>query len=385
MRCIIDIRHLTKPSPSGVGQYTTELLKALFLLDKKNEYYLLSSGTTRAKTNLPVFDYPNVKNLHIKVPNKVLNLCLLGVNQPQFDRLVVDTFGPTEKTVFFFPNLNIISLSAGTPYFLTIHDLSFSVFPHLYEKKMRLWHYLTKAESLAQGAQAIIVPSQSAANDLKTIFNISPERLHIIPHGVSSKFSNKSEPQDHGIKSRYRLPKRFALFVGTLESRKNIETLIKAVEEYRSTTKDDLALVLVGKPTSYSEKILKKINQKQKDFIFSLGYCRPQDLPALYRLATVTLFPSLYEGFGLPIIESMACGTPVITSRTSAMPEIGGRAALYINPYNHRDISTALRELLSSEDLQKQKKAAGLEQIKKFSWEESAKKTLEVLEKISIS
>ncbi len=380
MQIVIDIRHLTKPEPSGIGQYTLELLKALFELDKTNEYILLSSGSKRAQANLPIFDYPNVKKIHVSLPNRILNALLLTTGQPKFDRLATDILDLKEKPLFFFPNLNIVSLSPGIPYVLTLHDLSFEIFPNLFDRKSRLWHRFTRARELAQNARAIIVPSASAAHDVQNIFEVDEKYIHVIPHGFEPKFSAKPEAQDHGLKSRYRLPKKFALFVGTLEPRKNLQAVIEAITTYRQKTKDDLHLVLVGKATNYSQRLLKKLTPEQKLFIHKLGYIKNQDRPAFYRLAKVTLFPSLYEGFGLPIIESMASGTPVITSNTSSMPEVGGQAAICVNPYNSNDIAAALQELLSSEELRKQKIATGLEQTKNFSWPKTAVATLDIFD-----
>ncbi|MFA6131938.1 MAG: glycosyltransferase family 1 protein [Patescibacteria group bacterium] len=380
MKIVIDIRHLTKPEPSGVGQYTTELLKALFALDKENEYFLFSSGSNRAKANLPVFDYPNVKSIHLNLPNRLLNLSLLTTGRPKFDEIITNKIGAGEKLLFFFPNLNIISLSPGTSYVLTLHDLSFEFFPELYNPKARLWHRLTRARALAQNAKAIIVPSKSAAHDVNFVFGVPKEKIFVVPHGVDPRFSQKIEAQDSGVRSRYHLPKKFALFVGTLEPRKNIALMIEAVAAYRKETKDDLRLVLVGKPTKYSQRL---ITRKHKEFIHELGYARSQDLPALFRLADVTLFPSLYEGFGLPIVESMACGTPVIAGKTSSMPEVGGRAALYIDPHKTNDLTAALRELLSSPELQRQKIAQGLERSGDFNWQKAAAATLAVFNSLS--
>ncbi|HBR81081.1 TPA: hypothetical protein DEA21_05605 [Candidatus Uhrbacteria bacterium] len=385
MSTIIDIRHLTKPNPSGVGQYTLELLKALFELDTKNEYLLFSSGSNRVLENLPIFDKPNVRQFHLKIPNKILNTSLLASGRPRLDELMQKYFAGDKKPLFFFPNLNIISLSPNTNYVLTLHDLSFEIFPELYEPKARLWHRLTRARALAQNARAIIVPSKSAAHDVNFIFGVPQEKIFVVPHGVDSKFSPKIEARDFGVKSKYHLPKKFALFVGTLEPRKNISLMIEAVQKYRRETGDDLRLVLVGKSnkhiavTTTVETLHCNVSTVTTT---RLGYVCPQDLPAIYRLASVTLFPSLYEGFGLPIVESMASGTPVITSNTSSMPEVGGRAAIYVDPYNANDLTAALRELFGSPELQKQKIEAGLERARDFSWKKAAEQTIDIFTKI---
>jgi glycosyltransferase involved in cell wall biosynthesis len=363
MKIVVDLRHLTKPEPSGIGLYTLELLRALFNLDKNNEYFLFSSGSSKARNNLPLFDFPNVKSVHLNLPNRLLNFLLLTTGRPRFDELLADKIGRDEKPLFFFPNLNIVSLRPYTPYVLTLHDLSFEIFPEFYQNKSRLWHHLTHPRRLAQNAQAIIVPSKSAAGDVNSIFGVPQEKIFVVPHGVSAIFSPKAEPQDHGIKSKYRLPKKIALFVGAAEARKNITAMAAAVEKYRRATGDDLRLVVTGK---------------------TIGYVPARERPALYRLADVVLFPSFYEGFGLPIVEAMACGTPVIAGNTSSMPEVGGRAAIYVDPYKEEDLTAALRELLSNEEFKKQKIAQGLERAKEFSWEKAAEQTKEILNKISI-
>lgn len=384
MRIVIDIRHLSNPHPSGVGQYTEDLLRALFVLDKNNEYLLFSSGTKQSQKNLPIFDSLNVKNFHLNLPNRLLNFFLLVAGWPRFDKLIEKKFGPAEKTIFFFPNLNIISLTPGTPYVLTLHDLSFEIFPELFSSKARLWHCFSRPYELAKNAQKIIVPSNSAANDVNQIFGVSLEKISVVSHGLSQEFSAKPEPQDHGVKSRYRLPKKFVLFVGTLEARKNLTAVMAGLVKYRRQTKDDLQLVLAGRETGYWKKNCSSLSEEKKQFVRVLGYVRRQNRPALYRLATATLFPSLYEGFGLPIIESMACGTPIITSRTSSMPEVGGSAAIYIDPYNSNDLAAALSEFFSSPEFQKQKITTGLAQAKKYSWAAAAEKTLKILTITSI-
>jgi glycosyltransferase involved in cell wall biosynthesis len=181
------------------------------------------------------------------------------------------------------------------------------------------------------------------------------------------------------------LPKKFALFFGTLEPRKNLRAVIEAVEKYREQTHNDLHLILAGKPTFYVKKLFHSLSKNQKQFVRQLGYVKTQDRPALYRLAEVVLFPSIYEGFGLPIIEAQASGTPVITSNTSSMPEVSGRAAICVDPYNPNDLAAALKELFLNQEFKKQKISEGLERTKEFSWKKTAEQTQEILNKISIS
>jgi glycosyltransferase involved in cell wall biosynthesis len=157
--------------------------------------------------------------------------------------------------------------------------------------------------------------------------------------------------------------------------------MIEAVEKYREQTHNDLHLILAGKPTAYSKKLFHSLSKNQKQFVRQLGYVKTQDRPALYRLAEVVLFPSIYEGFGLPIIEAQASGTPVITSNTSSMPEVGGRAAICVDLYDSNSLTAALAELLASEEFRQKKITEGLENAKKYDWKTTAQKTVDVFSK----
>ncbi len=387
MRIVIDIRHLTRPEQSGVGEYTVNLLHALFQLEHRNDYLLFSSGRPSSWKYVPRFTGQGISHVHVPVSNRILNATMLAMRRPSMDTLV---FGPTKstseptQTVFFFPNLHIVSTPPSAPYVLTLHDLSFELFPKFYSRKSRLWHRCVRPSLFAHGARAIIVPSEATGRDVVRQYNVARERIHVIPHGISERFGAHAKPEDHGIRSRYHLPKRFALFVGTLEARKNIRMMVEAVSAYRKNTNDDLSLVLVGKETSYSRKILNGLSLEHKRGVLPLGYVPPEHRPSLYRLAEATLFPSIYEGFGLPILESMASGTPVITSVTSSMPEVAGHAAILIDPYNRTDLVVALKELLTSPELKERLVDRGLERARNFSWVTSAERTLAVLEDVSI-
>jgi len=158
--------------------------------------------------------------------------------------------------------------------------------------------------------------------------------------------------------------------------------LIEGVKEYRERTRDDLHVVFAGNWGWKSHDVRRRLWKKDvSGWTHQIGYARREDLPALYRSAQATVFPSIYEGFGLPILESLASGTPVITSHTSSMPEVGGDAAVYIDPYNSRDIAEALRGLLSSSSLQKYLRERGIERARQFTWEKTARETLEVFKR----
>ncbi len=366
MRILVDIRHLAQKEPSGVGQYTTELLRTLFEIDQKNEYILFSSGRVK----------PDLSTVHLSTPNKLLNLRSLVLQSPTINWHVKE-----QVDLIWLPNLNITTLPQDIPVVLTLHDLSWCHFPEFYSYKMQLWHKATQPEKLVARANRILVPSQATAEDVTRIFHKSPEQISSIPHGVSPSFTPKQQARDHGVRSRLHLPKRFALFVGTIEPRKNVLALIEAVKEYRTLTRDDLHLVLVGKWGWRSHDVRRRLwKNDTHGWIHQLGYVSDEDRSALYRSAEVFTWPSLYEGFGLPVLEAMASGTPVITSNTSSLPELTADSAILVDPYNSHDIADALKGVLGSQPLQDQLIKKGLDRAKTYSWEVTAKHTMEAFE-----
>lgn len=359
MRILVDVRHLSDAQKTGVGEYTSELLRALFALGTEDEYELVSTGMR-----------PLPQHTHLRFPNKLLKLTTLLGRWPRLDRIA-----KSKPDLVWLPNLNFTTVSPSVPYALTIHDLSWKIFPEFFSLRMRLWHALSQPDRLIRDAAAIIVPSTATKEDVMRFFNKPGEKIHVVPHGIDPMFSPTFTAQDHGVRSRHKLPKKFVLFMGTLEPRKNVVALIDAVGAYRKETGDDLRLVLAGGRGWKSGAIRKATD---KPFIHVLGYVPSADRPALYRAATVFAWPSVYEGFGLPVLEAMASGVPVITSHTSSLPELTDGAAILVNPFRTEEIAVALRELVSSEALRERLRRKGLERARAFSWEKAARCTMNV-------
>src|SRR3989339_412312 len=377
MTILVDVRHLTQSHPSGVGHYTIQLLRALFDLDQTNHYLLFSAG--RKPLEQEVLFPGHVHNhriqcIHLPLPNKLLKLEAMLLKSPTLPQLIQQ---PVD--LLFLPNLNYTILPQDIPTVLTIHDLSWKIFPSFYSKKMQWWHRLLRPNQQISQVTHLITPSESTKRDVEYFFQKPHSEIQVIPHGLEEKFSPHQHPSDHGIRSRYRLPKRFALFVGTLEPRKNLIATIEAMKSYRERTGDEMDFVLAGNWGWKSEALQHRLRQPDvSKWVRVLGYVRDQDRASLYRQATVTLWPSLYEGFGLPILESMACGTPVITSHTSSLPEVAGEAVLLIDPFSSVDCTSALEQLFASQKLQEQLIQKGLERAKMFSWKQTAEQTLKL-------
>jgi glycosyltransferase involved in cell wall biosynthesis len=371
VRILVDARCLAEPNPSGVGQYSAELLRALLALDRENEYVLLTTGWNR-----PVLPFPlpkNARQVHVRVPHKLLNASVVLAKRPTVTELAGGAFD-----LCFLPNLDIVSVPPELPYVLTVHDASWRLFPELYSTKMRLWHAATRPDALIKNAAVIVTPSLATKRDVVRLFGKPAERVVAIPHGVSPAFSPDRKPDDHGWRSKLHLPKRFVLFVGTIEPRKQVNVLIEGVAEYRRQTGDDIALVLAG-GWGWDAEAAKAL-VRRNPWVRSLGYVPNEARPALYRSAVGLVWPSAYEGFGMPIVEAMASGTPVITSFISSMPEVAGNAAILVDPHDPMDIGLALGQLLSSEELRKRLREAGLVRASHFSWKKTAEETLRAFE-----
>src|SRR3990167_2928606 len=205
MDIVIDIRGLTSPHQSGVGMYTTYLLRALFTIDTKNHYVLFSSGSKKVKPFIPSFHYQNVEFSHLSVPNRLLKASILFTKKPHVPHI------KTPGSLVFLPSVNITSFPSSTPYILTIHDLSFELFPKLYSHKRRLWHRLARPQELAKNARAIIVPSESTKHDVERIYKIDSKKIRVIPHGISDDFCEAANDTDEAVKKIYVLPERFLL------------------------------------------------------------------------------------------------------------------------------------------------------------------------------
>ena len=372
MRILTDVRHLSDNQKTGVGEYTSELLRALFAIDRKNAYELFSSGLKR-----PASGTERIAS-HLRLPNKLLKLTTLAANWPKIDHVAT-----RRPDLLWLPNLNFTAISADIRYVLTIHDLSWIHFPEYFSRKMRLWHRGTRPAKLVADAAAILVPSTSTKEDVVRTFGKPAEQIHVVPHGVDPMFSPTFQSTDHGVRGKHKLPKRFALFVGTLEPRKNVVALVDAMKAYRTKTGDDLHLVLVGGWGWKSGPIRQRISLPfqggaRGGWIDALGYVPRQDLPAIYRAAAVFTWPSVYEGFGLPVLEAMASGVPVITSHTSSLPELTGDAAVLVNPFRTEEIAIALEQVLGSATLRDRLCRAGIDRAKRFTWDAAARGTLRV-------
>jgi glycosyltransferase involved in cell wall biosynthesis len=263
-------------------------------------------------------------------------------------------------------------------YVATIHDMIPLICPQFVTWRHRLV-VAAACRRLRRQADLVIVPSETTKADVVYQLQIAPERIVVIPWGCDERFQPQGDPTRLAVVQRkYRLPRRYLLFVGTLEPRKNLTTLLKAYAMLRAEGPDkDVKLVVVGRKGWLYAEVFETMQALalHQDVLFT-DFVDDADLPDLYRGALLLVLPSLYEGFGLPILEAMASGVPVIASNTSSMPEVAGEAALLIDPRNPQAIAEGMAQVLADEQLRKTLTQRGLARAQCFTWENVAQRTL---------
>lgn len=270
-------------------------------------------------------------------------------------------------------------LKKAKKFVVTIHDIAPLILPKIHPIIVR-FHFKVLLPILLRNSTRIIVPSHSTKRDLLSYFTIDPTKIAVIPMGIdTSRFYPVNEADK--VKGKYNVNYPFILYVGTENPRKNLERLVIAYNKI--SPKIPHKLVLAG-PIKRKTliKILKRYNLS-KDLlkrIILLGYVPDEDLPVLYTLADLFVYPSLYEGFGFPPLEAMACGTPVITSNVSSIPEVVGKAAVLVNPINSDEVATSILQSLEDVKLRRKLSYLGRKQVRKYTWESTANKTRKIYE-----
>ncbi len=356
---------------TGLGNYCRNLVNQLSEFYPDNKYFLYNPKKKRKE----LFK-PNNFNVFEKNPNTKLNKFFFN-----FWRQFSITKDLKIDNIAIFHGL-----SGEIPYGLkqnkiksvvTIHDLIFMIYPEFYNFFDRKLHY-HKFKKACYQSDHIIAITEQTKNDIIKFFDINPKKISVIYQGCDNAFKIKySEIQKKQISLKYNLPEKFVLNVGTIEARKNIFEVVKAIKE------TDISLVIIGKKTKYSENIEQYIieNNMQNQVLFLNGISIIE-LAIIYQLATIFIYPSLYEGFGIPIIEALFSKTPVITSNRSCLPEAGGPDSIYINPENNEEIKIALLTLWNDKSKREAIIDKGFNFVQKFNDEVIAKNIMELYNKI---
>jgi glycosyltransferase involved in cell wall biosynthesis len=355
---------------TGFGNYALNLLKEIAKIDSINKFtiYLneeFDAGRIGSNTN---FEYRVIKRppeiyKHLSIPGDLL---LSG-----------------RRIDFFHFLYNAPSLWMPCPFVVTVHDVSFRHVPNMISIKDR-WSLNLQFHLRLRKANKIITVSQNSKDDIIKYYGIPENKIVVIYEGVDSSFRVISDGEEkRAIAIKYNLPDKFILYVGTYLPHKNIDTLLRAYNRLRSHNRISHALVLAGKKGRNFSLINSLINELGlNNDVRTIGYVPPEDLPYIYNLSSAFVFPSFYEGFGLPLLEAMACGIPVVASRASCLPEIGGDAAIYFSPKDSLELAEVLKKVIEDKAIRHNAITKGLRRIDNFSWRRMAEKTLEVYEGI---
>lgn len=365
MRVCIDVSAAVHRR-AGLGRYAHELTAAL-VQDATHEYVAFYHQRGQAHLDPPLDRLPRITTSLSVKPWRLITL-LAHLAQVGMDNRFpgVDLFHATEHLL---PKLKHI------PAVFTLHDLIFRFDPASHKLLNRIYLGLMAPQFL-RAAQAIIAVSECTKRDAVRLYNVPPEKICVIYEGVDPRFKPIADADKlAAVRLKYNLPERFILHVGTIEPRKNLPRLFEALQLSTFHLPPSTGhLVLAGKKGWLTAKTFERAKELGESVIFA-GYVADEDLPALYNLADLLVMPSVYEGFGLPVLEAMACGTPVACSNVSSLPEIAGDAALLFDPRDVRSIAQALERGLTDFELRAELRARGLARAARFTWGEAARRT----------
>ena len=352
---------------SGTGRYATQLLLALAAIDSSNTYFVC------VREDSPLVGLlKNQENFHVE------NIAPSGVVRQQwFERFRLREWILCHDLDLFHGPAFVIPARCPVPSVVTIHDLVFHLFPETVSLSRR-WHYRASIPRSIREASCILADSESTARDLRKHFGVEKKKIATVPLGVDERFFQVSdEAARHRVRECYQLPERFVLTVGTLEPRKNLPTLLRAYARLRESVPATPDLVVMGRTGWKVAGIRRQLRESGlADHVHLPGFARDKDLPPLYQMADLFVCASVYEGFGLPVLEAMASGVPVVASDNSSLPEVVGETGWLTRADDAEAIARTLREVLNESDYAQKRAALSRERARTFSWRSTAEKTL---------
>ena len=375
MKVLIDATGITRQK-AGVGVYARNLIDKLTTTNSDIDFYIL------AQDDDPELNFGGRPRV-----------TMVWVSAKYFRRLALRFF--LEQV--YLPHLLwkrgisvVHSLHYALPYFtlgtkrvVTIHDMTFFSMPEVHER-IKIIYFRFFIRAAVRRADELIFISRSAQDDCIARLGKPSGRYCVIPHGKDESLRpRRDDPTVAVLRQKYKLPERFVLYIGTVEPRKNLERLATA---FAVIAKDDktIGLVIAGKMGWMMDKlsgVVERLGLASR--VIFTGFILEEEKPVLLSLCTIFVYPSLYEGFGLPVLEALACGAPTITSNTSSLPEVAGAAAILIDPTDTAAMTAAMQRLLDDETLREEVRARGLEQASKFTWGKTASLTANVYRTIS--
>jgi glycosyltransferase involved in cell wall biosynthesis len=376
VRVAIDARPGVFPGKTGVGYYAWNIIRWLPRVDPDTTYIAWYTNARRLLGRPPIFRdvrAPNFVERRTPVPSRWWYRLEDRFALPRIEWLL-------RFDVFFATNY-IPPPTRTRRLVVTVHDLAFRLYPETAPHATSRW--LQAIEEAIARSSEVVVPSESTKRDLVELYPVDPERVTVTPLGVDPEaFRRPPANVVDRVRAKFRIDRPYFLFVGGIEYRKNLHRLVQAF----AATSGEEALVIAGSPVAWNVEgwsllrpTLETMRPERRRRVILTGYVSDQDKAALLAGAEALVYPSLYEGFGLPVLEALASGTPVLTSDVSALPEVAGDAALLVDPGDVESIADGLRRLSEDETLRKRLAEAGPRRAAGFTWDEAARRTAEVL------
>ena len=362
MRIGIDAR-LVYYSQAGIGQYILHLVNGLSQVDRDNEYVLLQSR----KDDTTILKQPNFRRISLWTPSHhrlerySLNVELMRLG---LDVLHSPDFIPPHR-----PSCRSV---------ITVHDLAFLLYPHFLTKESA--RYYGHIDQAVRWTDHIIAVSESTKRDTMQHLGVPEDKITVVYEAANPLFRpvDKDGAREQ-VRNRHGVEGPFILFVSTIEPRKNVPTLLRAVWQLLECYKEDVRLVLAGGKGWLFQDAFAMVEELKLDSrVHFVGRVSSEDLLHLYNAAEMLAHPAFYEGFGLPPLEAMACGLPVVVANVASLPEVVGDAGLLIDPHDADELTVAMWRLLNDNDLREEMQTKGLRQAERFSWERAARETLEI-------
>jgi glycosyltransferase involved in cell wall biosynthesis len=366
MKIGVMLRSLT--DVGGPGEYTRSLLNALLRIDRVNEYYLFIA---EAALGARFREFPNAHPVVLKSPSKLI-----------FDQVLVPRAVRQYGCDVVINLKHSVPLLTGAPSIFVMHGADWLAFPQNYYFFDRMYHKVSLPLFCRKAARIISV-SHDATRIAVERLNLPPAQVATVYHGFRTDFHRVEDPARKArARERYELPERFILYVGRIYPMKNVRGLVEAFAKLRDRVPH--SLVICGIKHYKTEPDFAAIDKYSlHDRVIPTGFVEEEDLPVLYSMADAFVLPSLYEGFGIPLLEAMACGCPIVTSTQGSCPEVVDGAAVLVNPYDTTDIAEGIYKVLSDSGLAAELVRKGYQRVAQFSWEKCARETLDVIASVA--
>lgn len=363
---------------AGLYQYTYHLILGLQEIDSLNDYTLFFFNWHSKEQDQAIKSYtfhPNFKKQICRIPYRVLS---------SFSRFFPNSLVLGKVDILHGPTFRLLPQGCYKKSVVTIHDLKFLKHPELFSDSNGADFFRKPTLDAIQRADCLIAVSEFTKNELIENFRLSPDRIKVIYLGIGKEFNAVQDPTRlKEIRLKYRIKNKYLLFVGFLEAKKNIPRLIEAFSRIRSSLPEPYQLVITGPKGPATKEITQKIKSLSlEDDVILTGQIHRKELPLIYAGASLFTFPSLQEGFGIPPIEAMASGIPVVSSNAGSLQEVVGDGGLLVDPLNIGELAEAIRTVLTDNTLWKSLKRKGLSHSKKFSWNRMAQEILQLYQEL---